>query len=143
MSAAKSHLFHRLQLAAHNLQKSADRALIASAGVSTAQAAVLSILATGRTVMQRDVAMQLGLNESGITAMVRRMVASGLIERVRDEDDVRAWQLRLSNKGRAALARSQEAFKDVNRTIEATLGPDEIGDLAEYLARLAVAFQHR
>jgi hypothetical protein len=35
MSASKSRLYHRLQMAAHRLQKSADRAVLAAAEITT------------------------------------------------------------------------------------------------------------
>ncbi|HZR75370.1 MarR family winged helix-turn-helix transcriptional regulator [Bradyrhizobium sp.] len=137
--ASKSRLYHRLQLAAHRVQKSADRALIVAAEITTAQAAVLTLVARG-AVSQREVAMQLGLNESALTAMAQRLLGMGLLERVRDEADARAWQLRLSGDGRAALKRIDQPFKGINQTIEAALTPDEIAQLADYLQRIASAF---
>jgi len=140
MSASKTRLYHRLQLAAHRLQKSADRATMAAADITTAQAAVLLLIATDKAVTQRDVARQLGLNESAMTAMVRRLIDMGLLERMRDEDDARAWRLRPSDDGRAALKRIQPPFERINRTIESVLSPDEITQLADCLTRLAAAF---
>jgi len=40
MSASSARLYHRLQLAAPRVQKSADRAILAAAQVTTAQSAV-------------------------------------------------------------------------------------------------------
>ena len=73
MSASKHRIYHRLQLAAHRLQKAADRAVMAAAGITTAQAAVLSIVAADGPVSQRNVARKLGLNESAMTAMIARL----------------------------------------------------------------------
>jgi DNA-binding MarR family transcriptional regulator len=139
MSASKSRLYHRLQLAAHRLQKSADRAVLAAADVTTAQAAVLTLVARG-TVSQREVATQLGVNESALTAMTRRLLRMGLLERMRDAADARAWQLHLSDDGRAALKRIEQPFKRINQTIEAVLSPEEIAHFAEYLGRIAATF---
>ncbi len=139
MSASKSRLYHRLQLAAHRLQKSADRALLAAAEVTTAQAAVLTLVARGAAT-QREVATQLGINESALTAMTQRLLRMGLLERVRDEEDARAWQLRLSGDGRAALKRIEQPFKSINQTIETVLDPEEIAHFADYLQRIASAF---
>ena len=140
MSASKSRLYHRLQLAAHRLQKSADRAVLAAAEITTAQAAVLTLVAGG-AVSQREVATQLGLNESAVTAMARRLLGMGLLDRVRDEADARAWQLRLSDDGRTALKRMELPFKRINQTIETVLSPEEITHFADYLRRIAVAFE--
>jgi DNA-binding MarR family transcriptional regulator len=139
MSASKSRLFHRLQLAAHRLQKSADRAVLAAADITVAQAAVLTLVAGG-AVTQREVATQLGLNESAVTAMARRLLSMGLIERVRDKADARAWHLRLTGDGRAALKRVEPPFKRINQTIESVLSPEEIAHFADYLRRIAVTF---
>ncbi len=140
MSASKTRVYHRLQLAAHRIQKSADRAVLAAAEITTAQAAVLALTSTGEPVTQREVASQLGVNESGMTAMVRRLLDMGLLERVRDEADARAWRLRPSDEGRAALKRIEQPFKRINQTIETVLAPDEIARLADYLTRIAIAF---
>lgn len=141
-SASKTRVYHRLQLAAHRAQKSADRALMAAADITTAQSAVL-LLASAREggVTQREVAAQLGVNESGMTAMVRRLLDMGLLERVRDETDARAWRLQPSNDGRAALKRIEPPFRRINQTIETALKPDEIAQLADYLTRIASAFE--
>ena len=140
MSASKSRLYHRLQLAAHRLQKSADRAVLAAAEITTAQAAVLMLVAGG-AASQREVATQLGLNESAVTAMARRLLDMGLLERARDEADARAWQLRLSEDGRTALKRIELPFRRINQTIETALSPEEIAHFADYLRRIAVAFE--
>jgi len=140
MSASKTRVYHRLQLAAHRIQKSADRAVLAAAEITTAQAAVLALTSAGEPVTQREVATQLGVNESGMTAMVRRLLDMGLLERVRDEADARAWRLRPSDDGRAALKRIDQPFKRINQTIETALAPDEIAHLADYLTRIASAF---
>src|SRR5579872_3331018 len=132
MSASKSRLYHRLQLAAHRLQKSADRAVLAAAEITTAQAAVLRMVARGAST-QREVATLLGVNESALTAMTARLRRMGLLERVRDKKDARAWQLRLSEDGRAALRRIDQPFKRINQTIETVLSPEEIAQFADYL----------
>ncbi|WP_315834377.1 MarR family winged helix-turn-helix transcriptional regulator [Bradyrhizobium prioriisuperbiae] len=141
-SASKTRVYHRLQLAAHRAQKSADRALMAAADITTAQSAVLLLTsAKDGGVTQREVAAQLGVNESGMTAMVRRLLDMGLLERIRDETDARAWRLQPSDEGRAALKRMEQPFRRINQTIEAALKPDEIAQLADYLTRIASAFE--
>jgi DNA-binding MarR family transcriptional regulator len=141
MAPSKLRIYHKLQIAAHRVQKAADRAVFAAARVSTAQAAVISIVAAQGPITQRAVARQLGLNESGMTAMTSRLLSMGLLERLRDETDVRAWLLRLTAKGRAALKLIEPPFRGVNQTIERTLDERELALLAEYLSRIANAFE--
>lgn len=140
MKASELRLYHRLQLAAHRLHKTADRLLLEAADVTAAQAAVLAIAARNTSVTQRDVAELLGQNESAVTAMVARLVALGLLKRTRSASDGRAWLLSLSEQGRAARRKAQTAFASVNARIEANLSAAEIKRLAKYLDRLTEGF---
>lgn len=140
MSARKTRLYHRLQIASHRAQKAADRAVLDAAGVTTAQAAVLAVVAANEPVAQRVIADQLGLNESAVTAMVARLLKLELIVRKRDEADARAWRLSLSREGRQALKHVEKPFQGINQTMENALSPTEIVQLADLLGRLGEAF---
>ena len=142
-AAARLRLYHRLQLAAQRARKAADRAVAEAAGISTAQAGVLSVVAEGRDagmpINQRQVAARLGVNESAVTAMVARLLKLGLLERYRGTG-ARDWFLRLTPAGDLARDRIRPAFATVNAVIEAQLGPDGAEALAAALDRLAEAF---
>src|SRR5262245_41547639 len=118
MNASKLRLYHRLQIAAHAARKAADRVVSEAAGITTAQAAVLTIVEAGENVTQRDVATALRLNESAVTAMATRLLKLGMLERVRSGADSRAWCLRLGGAGQAALKASRGSFASVNARIE-------------------------
>lgn len=143
MSAKTTRLYHRLQIAAHRMQKAADRAVMTAAGVSTAQAAVLAIVARGAPIAQRAVADELGINESAVTAMSARLLKMGLLERERAADDARVWRLSLSAEGSAAMHKVEAAFTRINARIDDTLSEDEVSVLAERLVRLAGVFDDR
>ncbi len=141
MSASKHRIYHKMQLAAHRLQKAADRAMMAAAGITTAQAAVLSIVAADAPVSQRGVARKLGLNESAMTAMTARLLKMGLLQRLPDPTDSRAWSLQLSAEGRTALKRIEQPFRRINQKIETALDAEEIARLADYANRIGEAFE--
>jgi DNA-binding MarR family transcriptional regulator len=143
MNANKLRLYHRLQVAAHAVRKAADRVVLEAAGVTTAQAAVVTIVAAGENVTQRDVAGALRLNESAVTAMVARLLKLGLLERARSGADSRAWRLCLTNAGQAALRASRGSFAFINARIEGELSRQEIQQLADCLDRLSAAFEDR
>ncbi len=140
-TAKKLHLYHRLQLAAHRVQKAADRALLSAADVTTAQAAVLAVLAAQGPATQREVARQLGLTESAITAMATRLLKLELLQREPHGSDNRAWRLSLSSAGRAAIKRIDKPFAHINDTFESVLARSELATLADCLARIADAFE--
>ncbi|HPE48017.1 MAG TPA: MarR family winged helix-turn-helix transcriptional regulator [Hyphomonas sp.] len=124
MTARSSRFYHALQIAAHRLQKRADQALMEAAGISTAQSAVLAIVAGNPGMRQNQVAALLGLNESAVTAMVARLVKLGLLARARSSEDSRAWELSVTPEGEAALKAIEAPFAGVNALIDEALGPE-------------------
>ena len=101
---------------------------------------MLSIVASEGSASQRSVARKLGLNESALTAMTTRLRNLGLLDRLPDEVDSRAWSLRLTADGRAALKRIEQPFRQINQKIEKALDADEIAALADYVNRISDAF---
>ena len=120
--------------------KAADRASLEAAGITTAQAAMLTVTQAGEPITQRSIADQLGLNESAVTQMTARLMKLGLIERTRDAEDARAWRLSLTGAGRAALERLRAPFARINAALDAALGDEDAATLAATLVRIAKAF---
>ena len=140
-TAQRLRLYHKLQIAAHRLQTEADRAVQQAAGITAAQSAVLALVARARgEATQRAVAMQLGINESAVTAMTARLIAQGLLERRRDPDDARAWRLALTQGGEAAMKRIARPFGAINARIERRHSDEELALLADMLERIALEF---
>lgn len=140
MSSARSErLYFHLQLAAGRLRTEADRACLDAAGITTAQAAALVVIAGRPGTTQREVARALGQAESAVTTLVRRLLAADLVARRASPRDGRAWSLTLTEAGRIALARVDAAFGPVNARIDGALTPDEVGVLAGLLRRLAAS----
>ena len=130
-------MFHKLQLAAHALHKAADREIGAVTDLTTAQAAVLAVLATSEGDSQRSVANALGQNESAVTAMVSRLERRGYVSRSRSVHDARVWELSVTEAGRRALQATRRPFSKINKRIETTLTTSEVTALADMLERLS------
>lgn len=141
MTAAKLRLYARLQSAAHLMKKAADRALMDAAGVTTAQAAVLAIVAGEKKPAQKVVADKLGLNESAVTAMANRLIALNYLKREKDPDDRRAWRLILTREGKTAITRIKDPFGEINAQIESALGTDNLEAFADSLSALTKTFK--
>ncbi|MFT7288831.1 MAG: DNA-binding MarR family transcriptional regulator [Halieaceae bacterium] len=141
MSAAKLRLYWRIQLAAHHMQKMADRELASSAQITTAQLGVLSVIANNKEINQKDVALALGLNESAVTAMVRRLVALEYLNCKKSSRDGRAKTLSLTPTGIAVQKTAKLPFKKINEVIESTLSDNDISLLADCLSRLTESFR--
>lgn len=137
MSARRLRLFHLLQLAAHKLQKEADREISSVTNLTTAQAAVLSAVKVTDGTTQKQVAIALGQNESAITAMVARLERLSYISKTRNRHDPRAWQLSITDTGLDAIRETKRPFSRINKLIESELEPDEVLALADMLKRLS------
>ena len=140
MLASKLRFYSRLQLAAASLKKAADAALLGAAGLTTAQAALMTVIAGEAGATQKYVARALGLNESAVTAMVTRLMRSGFVARTRSPDDARAWCLTLTEAGRAALDRAAGPFQTINAGIEESLADHDLKTVTEALDRLTARF---
>ncbi|GAA0479221.1 hypothetical protein GCM10009096_21580 [Parasphingorhabdus litoris] len=126
MTARDLRFYSRLQIAAHVLKKSSDRQLLEAAGVTTAQMSALSIIASEETMTQTRLAAELGLNDSAITAMVRRLIALKMVARVRDDTDGRAWRLKLTKTGAEAAAKARAITDQTSAKVDDLLGAKTI-----------------
>src|ERR1700758_4271237 len=73
-------------------------------GVTAAQSGLLFVLGKRDGVLMGEAGAALDLGMPGISGLVARTVAAGLIEKRIDPDDGRAWRLWLTPAGRRALA---------------------------------------
>lgn len=140
MTAHEERLYFLLQIAAHRLRTEADNALMDAAGLTTAQVAVLNLIATSGEVKQRDLAQRLKQNESAITAMIARLMKADLVSRRRSESDARSWLLELTETGVKTLKRVKKPFGDINSRLDKALGKSSATALAKQLEDIADAF---
>ena len=129
-------LYSRLQIAAQLLRKVTDRQLVEAAGITAPQYGVLRRVHEAKTLNQTSLARDLRLNDSAITAMVKRLIGLGLLEKTRSESDSRAWVLRLTGEGEAARKRAQASILSINQRIDAEFGTDGLADFVTRLNRL-------
>lgn len=133
MTAKKLRFYSRLQIAAHKLKKDSDRLLLDVAGVTTAQISALAIVASEKTVTQTVLAKELGLNDSAITAMVRRLIDQKMVQRTRDDSDGRAWLLELTDTGAEAVDRAASIMNQTHVKVDELLGEKTIATVVAAL----------
>lgn len=135
--AHETRLYHRLQRAAHALQRHADRA-IAGTGLTTAQVGVLVVIESAQPTSQRSIAARLGLGETAMTGMLGRLEQLDAVESSADPNDgrVRLWSL--TKPGAELLAAAATKFMHVNEQLDRALG-DAVTNLAELLDDVVAA----
>ncbi|WP_327147853.1 MarR family winged helix-turn-helix transcriptional regulator [Nocardia sp. NBC_01329] len=132
-------LIGRIQQVSHSLRKKSDRLLIDSAGVTTAQAGILAVIADDPGCSQRDIARRLRLGESAVVAAVGRLLSAGLVERRVSDQDSRAVALFLTGRGVETVGRAQETYGVVNGVVLEALGDEGRARFAELLDALDLA----
>lgn len=135
--AGRRRAYFQLQTVAQRLRTTADRLFVEEAGITTAQAAALMLIASHAGCRQSLVAAQLGQRESAVTAMVGRLEKAGFVERRPSESDGRAWELWPTDAGADALRRLDAALATVNGYIDEAIGVDDVDGVVDALQRLS------
>lgn len=141
MSSAAAHkIYFHLQIAAHQIKKKADEDLSKAASLTTAQSAILTIVASRGPISQGAVAEALKQNDSAMTAMVARLLKLGYISRERSPEDGRISLLSLTEEGRKARAQGREAFDQINSTLDKMISEEEMAVFARILDKISNSF---
>jgi DNA-binding MarR family transcriptional regulator len=136
MSASEHRIYFLLQRVAHRLNTEADASLTAACGLTTAQAAALTVIAQNGPTNQQQVASALAQRESAITTMAVRLLNAGYISREPSPTDARAWELDVTDEGRAALAKATASFGHINAVLDECFDADEMESLANGLRQV-------
>ena len=109
-------------------------------GVTATQSGLLFILGQRDGILMGEAGTALDLGPPGISGLVDRMTALGLIKRRADPDDGRAWRLWLTPAGRTALAQSKAGLVEVNARLTEGFSEAEIDVVARWLTCLQTRF---
>jgi len=109
---------------------------LAELGVTSQQASVLFMVASGKCLLAAELAREYGIDASAVTRLVDRLEKRGLLERVRSSEDRRAVRLALTPEGQAIAGRMPPIFQTVTDELTAGFTPEEIGFLKSMLRRI-------
>jgi len=121
------------------LQRAFDRQLLADAGLSGAEYAVLVPLSESpeRVLRMRDLGWMLGWDRSRLSHQIRRMEKRGLVAREECADDARGFMVRLTDAGRAAIEAAAPAHVEtVRKYFFDLLSEDERATLTDVFERI-------
>src|SRR6187402_3851593 len=109
-------------------------------GVTAAQSGLLFIVGQRDGALMGEAGAALDLGPPGISGLVDRMTAAGLIKRRADPEDGRAWRLWLTPVGRAALAQSKAGLAEINARLADGFTEAEVDVVARWLTGLQSKF---
>lgn len=107
-------VFHLIQQAHAALFRASDQAMRGSEGITTAQNAVLFLLVDRDGQKISDLAQQLGMGKSSLTALLHRMEHAALVRRERNPDDERISNIFIEPVGRTIVSKTKPVVKGIN-----------------------------
>ena len=99
--------------------------VMAAAGLSTSQYALLGHIEAGGPVRPADLALRMGLDRSTLTRNLQGLVAAGWVA-VGPGADGRSRQVALTEAGRAQRQTARRAWKTAQEALNAALGPEQV-----------------
>ena len=120
---------------AHALRKAFDRMAV-GLGVTRAQWKVLFKLTRKPGLKQIELADMLELEPITLCRIVDRLEEGGLVERVRDPEDRRAWRLHVTAKAQPLIAKLHAVADEMIAEAFAGIDPANIAITREVLARV-------
>jgi MarR family transcriptional regulator for hemolysin len=126
----------KLRAAYWAMHRKAD-AQLARLGVTADQFVLLSILAEGDCITQRDVVLRASSDANTVRAMLVLLEGRGLVSRSRHPTDGRARSVALTKKGRQTYERIWRASEPFRKRLAAPFDSDEIKLVLELLDRIA------
>ena len=120
---------------AHALRKAFDR-LAVGMGVTRAQWKVLFKLTRTPGLRQVELADMLDLEPITLCRIVDRLEEAGLVDRIRDPEDRRAWRLNVTQKAQPLIHKLQGVGTELVEHAFAGIGREEIEITRRVLARV-------
>jgi DNA-binding MarR family transcriptional regulator len=108
-------------------------------GLRPTQFALLNFVERGAGSSQQQLGERLGLDPSGLVAVIDDLEEKGLVERRRDPSDRRCYGIHLTRAGRKKLARAREVAMRRQAELLAPLTEQEAKTLHELLLRVVAA----
>ncbi len=121
---------------AHRLARGWAVEALAPVGLDPRDFGALSVVGRDQPCSQQHLAAELGVTPPAALSMAEQLEAAGWIQRVRNAEDRRHYDLTLTSSGRHRLAAAGAAAAAVQARITARLGADGDAELRQLLAQV-------
>lgn len=114
---------------------------MASGDLTPRQFAVLAAVSRNEGLSQTHLVHTTGIDRSTLADIVRRMLKKGLLQRRRTKDDARAYSVKLTEEGWAALRAAEPMVRRVDERVLEALPTDQregfLGNLTMIVSALS------
>jgi DNA-binding MarR family transcriptional regulator len=110
-------------------------------GLNADQFILLTTLAEGEGMIQKELVRRTGSDPNTMSGMLARLERDGLVERERHAEDGRAWVVRLTARGRVVHRRAWEGNPEFREEMEGLFSPGVRQSLINHLGRIARAME--
>ncbi|GAA5316715.1 MAG: MarR family transcriptional regulator [Candidatus Pelagadaptatus aseana] len=133
-------LFFLMNMAQHRVFRFADNKSVELLDIPVSQVAAMLYVAKNEGCLQKDLSQALGLNNSAVTGLAKRMEARALIQRQPCNIDGRATRLYLAERGRETLPQVFPLIAQLNELLAADFSDDEIAVVMRFLNKVIETF---
>ena len=105
-------------------------------GLNSGNPKILTYIGDHEGCKQKDIADEFYMETCTLSSVLSNMEKSGLIERIRPENDKRSYTINLTKKGKSILNNVRNQYDDSVETALSGFSPEEAGALREYLDRI-------
>ena len=130
----KHRLFMLLDRAAHAVRQRLERRARAELGISMVQVGALFYLAENDGCLHKHLAEALGIQPAGVSGLVDRMQAAGLVQVRASRIDARALHLHATAAGKKIATTARPLVAAMQAELSAGFTDDELDVIARFLA---------
>ncbi len=100
-------------------------ALLAASGLHPSQFHLLTLLESSGGLSQTEIASHLMIKPSTLTVMIRRLMNSGFVDKIKDPHDGRILRVYITPKGSQVLKGANQKFSQIEEETFAGFTPEE------------------
>ncbi len=125
--------YYWTQICAAEMRRAADRELRKSSSISAVQLGALFYIRENAPCLLSELARGLRVNGSAVTTLAGRLERDGLIERRRSEEDKRAFQLTVTERGDDAIKDARPVLNRLNSALQRDFSKEELETVERFL----------
>lgn len=133
MNERHHRLYYWIQVCSAQLRRQANAELSQRAGLTATQLGALFFISQHEGCLLKELAAGLHIGGSAITTLVGRLERQELVTRGRSERDGRAYCLRLTPQGKAAIGRAVPRVAQLNDWIAKDFTDEELAVVTRFL----------